>query len=159
MAVVRLPLTEPGYAVGPTLSHEERVLVVAKDHPLAGYDSVSYEDIADWPISDSPAFPREMMDAFVPPVTPQGRVLKRIVTTNLEDTLMRLALGVQVHPTVRSFFDYVNHPALTSVPIRDLPPSGTALAWLAANRSPKIAAFVRAAADVAVGVADVSRDP
>jgi hypothetical protein len=34
------------------------------------------------------------------------------------------------------------------VPISNLPPSQTALAWLTANRSPRIHAFVLAAADV-----------
>jgi hypothetical protein len=60
---------------------------------------------------------------------------------------MRVALGVQVHPTVPSFFDHYSHPGVTSVPIRDLPPSETALAWLTANHAPKIEAFIRAATD------------
>jgi hypothetical protein len=89
-----------------------------------------------------------MIDAFIPPVTPSGRVLRRIANEGSEDTLMRVALGVQVHPTVPSFFDHYSHPGVTSVPVRDLPPSETALAWLTSNRSPKIAAFVRAATDV-----------
>jgi len=29
-------------------------------------------------VSDTPAFPRQMMDAFIPPVTPSGRKLRRI---------------------------------------------------------------------------------
>jgi DNA-binding transcriptional LysR family regulator len=148
LLATRLPLTEPDVTVGPILSHEERVAIVAKHDPLAQRESISYEDLADRAVSDTPAFPREMIDAFIPPTTPSGRVLKRIANDGSEDTLMRVALGIQVHPTVPSFFDHYTHPGVTSVPIRDLPPSETALAWLTANSSPKVAAFVRTASTV-----------
>jgi DNA-binding transcriptional LysR family regulator len=151
MIAVRLPLTEPDVTVGPVLSHEERVLLVARDDPLAARESVSVEDYADRPVSDVPAFPREMMDAFIPPATPSGRSFRRVENRNAEEMLMRVALGVQVHPTVRSFLEYLGHPGVTSVPIRDLPPSETALAWLTANRFPKIHAYALAASDVLAG--------
>lgn len=128
--------------------------IVAKHDPLAEQESISYEDLADRAVSDTPAFPREMIDAFIPPVTPSGRVLKRIANEASEDTLIRVALGIQVHPTVTSFLDHYSHPGVTSVPIRDLPPSETGLAWLRANRSPKIGAFARAATD-ALGHTDL----
>jgi hypothetical protein len=88
------------------------------------------------------------MDAFIPPVSPHGRILRRIPNHGAEDTMMRVALGEHVHPTVRSFLDHHSHPGVICVPIRDLPPSETALVWLAANRRPTIEAFARAAADV-----------
>ncbi|HUA49521.1 MAG TPA: LysR family transcriptional regulator [Solirubrobacteraceae bacterium] len=148
MLATRLPLSASEVTIGPVLSCEERVLLVAGDDPLARRPSISYEDIADRVVSDVTAFPRQLMDAFVPPVTPSGRVLKRIPNRSPEDTLMRVALGEQVHPTVRSFLDHHSHPGVVSVPIRDLPPSETALVWLTANRRPAIDAFARAAADV-----------
>jgi DNA-binding transcriptional LysR family regulator len=148
MFATRLPVGSPEIATGPILTREERVLVLAEDDPLAGRDSISYEEIADRAVSDVPAFPREMMDAFIPPVTPSGRILRRIANDSFGDTLMRVALGIQVHPTVRSFLDHHTHPGITSVPIRDLPPSETGLVWLTTNRSAKIEAFVRAAEDV-----------
>ncbi|MBV9805442.1 MAG: hypothetical protein JO130_19755 [Solirubrobacterales bacterium] len=74
------------------------------------YESISYEDLTDRVVSDVPAFPREVMDAFVPPVRPRGRVLKRIPNHSAKDTMMRVALGEQVHPTVRSFLDHHSHP-------------------------------------------------
>lgn len=150
MFATRMPLTAPEITVGPVLSREKRVLLVARTDPLAERDSISYEDIADRAVSEVPAFPREVTDAFTPPVTPSGRVLTRIPNHGVEDTLMRVALGIQVHPTVRSFLEHHNHPGVTTVPIRDLPASETALVWLTANRSPKIRAFARAAADVLV---------
>lgn len=141
-------LVAPEITIGPILSREERVLVLARDDPLARRDSISYEDIADRVVSDVPAFPREVVDALVPPMTPSGRILKRLSNYSAEDTVIRVALGEQVHPTVRSFLDHHSHPDITCVPIRDLPPSETALIWLTADRRPKIDAFANAAADM-----------
>jgi DNA-binding transcriptional LysR family regulator len=148
MLATRLPVAASEVTIGPVLSREERVLAVAKDDPLAHRDSISYEDLADLVVSDVPSFPRDVMDAVVPPVTPAGRRLKRMPNYSAEDTIMRVALGEQVHPTVPSFFDHHSHPAVGCVPICDLPPSETALVWLTAGAGPKIDAFARAAADV-----------
>ena len=148
MLAARLPLTEPDITVGPVLSHEERVLLVSNDDPLAQRETVSIEDLGDRPVSDVPAFPREMMDAFIPPVTPSGRRLRRIPNPDLEGMMMRVALGQEAHPTVRSFAEHLSLPNVASIPISDLPPSDTALAWLTANHSPSIQAFALAAADV-----------
>ncbi|MGN6872715.1 MAG: LysR family transcriptional regulator [Solirubrobacteraceae bacterium] len=148
MLAARLPLTEPDITVGPVLSHEDRVLLVSTDDPLARRESVSIEDIGDRPVTDIKVFPREMMDAFIPPVTPSGRRLRRAVTLHTEETVMRVALGEQVHPTVPSHVEFMAHPGIASVPISDLPPSETALAWLTANLSPLTQALALAAADV-----------
>jgi DNA-binding transcriptional LysR family regulator len=149
MYALRLPLTDTDITVGPVLSHEERVLQLSKDHPLAKQASVSYEDIPDLPVSDVPVFPREMMDAFIPPATPSGRRLRRVVNRNFEEMVMRVALNEEVHPATRALAKALSHPGMVSVPISDLPPSETALAWLTANdRSPMIQAFARAAGDV-----------
>jgi hypothetical protein len=158
LLATRLPLTAPEITIGPILSREERILLVAATEPLAHRDSISYEELADRVVSDVPAFPREVMDAFIPPATPSGRVLKRLPNHSAEDTMMRVALGEQVHPTVRSFLDHHNHPGVTWVPIADLPPSETALVWLTANCGPKIEAFVRAADDVLARTELATRD-
>lgn len=147
----RLPATDPDVIVGPILSREQRVLVVSKDDSLAARESVCLEDFADRPVADTPTFRREMMDAFIPPVTPSGRRLRRVTTRSPEDLLLRIAIGEQVHPTVASMLAYFSHPEITSVPISDLPPSETALAWLITSRSTTIQAFARAAADVLAG--------
>jgi DNA-binding transcriptional LysR family regulator len=71
MLATRIPLRQPDITVGPILSREERVVVVARSDPLAERESVSYEDLADRVVGDVPWFRREMMDAFIPPVTPK----------------------------------------------------------------------------------------
>jgi DNA-binding transcriptional LysR family regulator len=151
MIATRLPISDPDITVGPILTHEERVLLVATGDPLAKQGSVTLEDFADRAVSDAPALPREMMDALIPPVTPSNRRYRRHESPNIEEMLMSIAAGKQVHPTVPSFLEHHAHPAVTSVPISDLPTSETALVWLTANRAPKIAAFARVAASVLAG--------
>ena len=62
--------------------------------------------------------------------------------------LLNIAAGKQVHLTVPSFLDHHAHPAVTSVPISDLPSSQTALVWLAANTAPNVAAFAQTAVEL-----------
>lgn len=151
MVVARLPLTEPDVSVGPVLSHEDRILLVASGDPLAERESISWEDVADHTVSDMETFPREMLDAFIPPSTPSGKRLRRAINRTIEEAMMRVALGQQVHPSVTSFPNYLNHPGVVAVPISDLPPSETALAWRTDDRSAKTRAFAEAAADVLAG--------
>jgi DNA-binding transcriptional LysR family regulator len=146
--VARLPLTDPDITVGPILTREPRVLAVGTRDPLARYESVSYEDVADGVVSDLPGLPREMMDAFIPPRTPSGAPIARVTNRSIEEAMMRVAAGSQVHPTVPSWVDFHTHRDTVAVPIRDLPPSETALVWLTASRNALIEAVARAAIDV-----------
>jgi DNA-binding transcriptional LysR family regulator len=150
MIAIHLPLTEPEITIGPILSHEERALLVARHDPFAEHDSVSVEDVADRLVCDTPALPQTTMDALIPGMTPAGRPLRRVANRDLEEMLMRVALGEQVHLTVRSFLQYHAHPGVKSIPILDMPPAETALAWLSTNRSPKIHAFLCAAGSVLI---------
>lgn len=148
LLAMRLPFDHPDVAIGPTLSREDRVVLVAEDDPLAERDSIFYEDLADYTVPDGTTLPRELMDALIPPCTPSGLRLKRVFAHTPTEVLMRVAAGEIVHPTVSSFLEYFPNPGVTAVPIRDLPPSETALVWLKEHRSVKIEAFARAAADV-----------
>jgi DNA-binding transcriptional LysR family regulator len=147
VVATRLPLSDPDVTIGPILSTEPRVLAVAADHPLAGRESVGLDDLADYSVSDVPAFSREMIDAFIPPVTPSGSRLRR-VRRNLAELPVDIALGKGVHPTVPSFFEHYPHPGIVAVPMPELPPSQTALVWLSVSESARTRAFARAAGDV-----------
>lgn len=151
MLAMRLPLHDPRIAIGPILSSEPRVVAVATDHPLARRDSVCIEDLAEETVSDIATLPRELMDAFIPPETPSGRRLRRTQCRAVAETPARIALGELVHPTVPSFLAHYPHPGVTAVPIRDLPPSHTALVWLKSDHSAKTQAFACAASDVLQG--------
>jgi DNA-binding transcriptional LysR family regulator len=146
---MRLPFHDSDLVVGPVLSRERRVVLVAKDHPLAGRRSIRYDDLADCVVPAAlPTLPREMMDALIPPVTPSGTRLRRDEVHSVSEALMRVLTGEVVHPTVASFLEHYPNPGVTSVPIRDLPPSETALVWLRSNESVKVKALARAADDV-----------
>jgi DNA-binding transcriptional LysR family regulator len=144
----RLPFTAPGLVVGPVLAVEERVLVLARDHPLASRSSVSVEDLADYTTTDVEGAPREVMDLFSPPVTPSGRPIRRAYLRSISEAASRAATGELVHPTVPSFLKYYSEPGLIAVPIRDLPPARTALIRTRGSKSAKVTAFIEAAADV-----------
>jgi DNA-binding transcriptional LysR family regulator len=148
LVVIRLPFEHPDVVIGPTLSREERVVLVAVDNPLADRQSVSYEEVAGYTVPDSPRLPREVMDAFIPPSTPSGRQLRRVEVHSLSEIVMRVAAGEIVHPTVRSFLDHHPGSGVKAIPLHDLPPSETALIWRKDRSSVKIDAFVRAADDV-----------
>lgn len=147
LLVLRLPATEADITIGPILSSEPRVALVSESDPLADRESISYEDLADREVSDVPTLPREMMDAFIPPTSPSGKTLRRIANRSMEEALIRVAAGMQVHPTVPTVVEHYRLSGIVAIPINDLPPSETALAWLTANYSQKIAAFADAASD------------
>lgn len=147
---LRLPVSAPDLVIGPVLSHEPRVAMIATTHPLAQQSVISYEDLADYDcaVQYVPQLPQEFMDEFVPPFTPSGRPLRRIAPHSLDESLMRAALGELAHVTVPSMASHHQHPNVTMVSISDLPPSKAVLAWLRENRSAKVSAFTRAAIDV-----------
>lgn len=145
LTVTRLPLTQPDIVVGPLLSEgDPRVVMVATDHPLARRDSVSVEDFADHPVRRPPDAPEELALAACPSTTPSGRP---IVPSDLEvnddsELLLLIAQGRLVHPTVAPFAEHFRHPGIAIVPVRDLPPSSSALAWLRGQPDPARDAFV-----------------
>lgn len=149
MLVLRLPLSGPEFTVGPILSREDRVMLVAKDDVMATRRSARIEEFAGRAQSDHPMMPREMMDAFIPPTTADGTKIRRISIRSFEEGLMLVAAGELVHPTTANFANYYVHDGVVAVPISDLPPSETALVWLtSSDRSPTILAFAQAARDV-----------
>lgn len=76
---MRLPIDAEDVTIGPVLSSEPRVLTVAVNHPLTRRDSVSLDDLAGYAVTDVPTRPRELMGAFVPPVTRRSRCPPRAV--------------------------------------------------------------------------------
>ena len=142
LAALRLPLHQSDLTIGPVLSEESRVLLVAEDDPLAEREHIDYDDVGERRVSQNPAFPAEMMDAFIPPVTASGRTLNRVQNESIEQLMLRVALGEQVHPTVVSWLDHHPYAGVVAVPIRDLPVTQTALVWLRNSFDARVRAFV-----------------
>jgi DNA-binding transcriptional LysR family regulator len=145
LSVTRLPLHQPDIVVGPLLSEGDlRVVMVATDHPLARRPEVSVEDFADYPMRRPDDVPEELAEASCPSRTPSGR---RIVHSDLEindvtELVLLIAQGRLVHPTVAPFAEHFRHPGIAIVPVRDLPASSSALAWLRGPQDPTRDAFV-----------------
>lgn len=141
LLAIRLPVAAPDVVIGPELSCEPRVAGVAADHPLARAQSITLDDLADWPACSVPTLRAEVLDALLPPRTPGGRQLRRTDVRGPIEALMRTARGEAVYFAARNLFDHVAHPGIVVVPVRDMPPSRTALTWLAGKSDPSIAAF------------------
>jgi DNA-binding transcriptional LysR family regulator len=151
LSVTRLPLAQADIVVGPLLSEgDRRVVMVANDHPLARRDSVSVEDFADYPVRRPPDAPEELAEAACPSRTPSGRpiVPADLGVNDDSELLLLIAQGRLVHPTVAPFAEHFRHPGIAIVPVRDLPPSSSALAWLRGTRDPARDAFVAVVEDV-----------
>ena len=148
----RLPIDRPDLVVGPTLSTEPRVLEVARDHPLAGREQVSIEDVADYHVAPMSGYPEEMLAAVIPHRTPGGRPIRRRRLRHSPRTAYEfealVARGSIVHPTVPSFAEYFGHPDIVHVPIHDMPPASTGLVWLRRTSDPRLREFVRLTRDV-----------
>ncbi|TDU83566.1 DNA-binding transcriptional LysR family regulator [Kribbella voronezhensis] len=144
LSVTRLPLDQPDIVIGPLLSKDDRrVVMVAGDHPLAGRREVSVEDFADYPVR-RPADVPELAEAACPSYTPSGRAIvpSDIEVNDVSELLLLIAQGRLVHPTVAPFAEHFRHPGIAIVPVRDLPPSSTALAWLDGYEHPARDLFV-----------------
>jgi DNA-binding transcriptional LysR family regulator len=151
LITARLPLSEPDITIGPVLACQQRVLLVARHDELSSKDAISYDDIGDRPVGTlRPSMPAELRDAFIPPTTLNGRHLTRAPGTlgTPTEINMQVALGSLVHVTVEGWTERHHHPDVVAVPIRDLPPSETALAWLTTISNPRTSAFVTQAATV-----------
>lgn len=145
----RLPLSDPDVTIGPVLTRERRILLVARDHPFARRTMVTLDDVVDagLPLPSQGVLPDEMMDDFIPPVAPSGRPVPRVEIASVDASLVGVAAGHAGHVTVASFFGYFTNPKLVGVPL-DLGPSETALAWMTARVTPTIEAFAQVAADI-----------
>lgn len=144
-----LPLDQPGLTVGPTLTTEERVLLVRTGHPLAERGSATVEDLADHAVVDADGIlPPETVAALYPTRTPSGREIpRRHREGRTAEVLGLVAQGDVVHPSVGSLTRYYTHPGVTAIPLRGLPPARTALVLATDRESAAVRAFLELVAE------------
>lgn len=138
-AVVRLPF--PTDALRVTLLYDEpRVLLVPRDHRLAGKESITIDDVADEPL---PRGHDPIWDAFwrIDPRPDGRRAPDGPVIEAFEDKIEIVASGqaVAIVPA-ESGIDALR-PDLTTVPLEGVEPSHVVLATRAADRSRLVTAF------------------
>jgi DNA-binding transcriptional LysR family regulator len=140
----RLPLAEPDIVVGPVLSREERVVAVARDHPLARRSSITLEDLANYRVARIESWTPEQAEGACPSHAPSGRRIRRTreSPTNFAALLRMVAVGEAVHPTVPSLRDFAGRPDVVFVPLAGLPPAESALISRRGPTSRRLQAFV-----------------
>jgi DNA-binding transcriptional LysR family regulator len=143
---VKFRVNEPDLAVSPVLAYDARAVVVGAGHPLAGRESVSIEELADYETFDRPGrMPAYVWDEVVPPRTPSGRPIRRAHQVSTIAELMRLVAGSSaVHISLASLAELAP-PHVAVVPIHDLPSAPVAVAWRREERLPaRVRTFVEA---------------
>ncbi len=123
------------------LYDEPRVLIVAKDHRLAGKESVTLEDIADEPMPTMRE-PDPVWSAFwrIDP-RPDGRPAPGgPLIEAVEDKLEVVAAGQAVAIMVDMHIEHLR-PDLTTIPLEGVAPCQVAIATRAGDRNRLVAAF------------------
>jgi len=137
--VARLPLDTSGLHVT-VLYDEPRLVLLPRDHRLAGKESVTLDDIADDPL---PRLPDPAWNAYwrIDP-RPDGRPAPDgPLIDALEDKLELIAAGQAVAIVSQGLRAHVLRPDLTTVPLEGVAPSHVVLATRADERSRLVAAF------------------
>jgi DNA-binding transcriptional LysR family regulator len=149
-----IPLEQPDVVVGPVLTQQPRVVAVAKDHPLAGRDRTSLEELAEYAVPRFDGWPRAFHEELIPSKAPSGRPIPGVPIPLGERNFLalahRLARGELVFPTVVSADPVmgVGQYELAYVPISGMSPARSALIWRRRDRDPKLREFIRIARDV-----------
>jgi DNA-binding transcriptional LysR family regulator len=147
LQATRLPLDRPDITIGPILSREQRVVAVARNHPLAEREAVGLEEVADHCVARFDTYLEELIEAHLPRLSPSGRPIRRLEepTQSFAELFTLVARGTIVHPTVPSLAEFVSHPNVIFIPLTGMPPSETALIWMRDSTDPRIEAFVAVA--------------
>jgi DNA-binding transcriptional LysR family regulator len=146
-----LPVQASDICCGPVLASEQRVLAVARDHPLAAREYVTMEDVADYVVADMQwVFPPEISDAFAPQLAANGRAIRRIpLNLGISGLASYITRREIVHPTVACYAKHFGDPAIVAVPLRGLPPIRSAALWHSdRSTDPRITAFVEVARQI-----------
>jgi DNA-binding transcriptional LysR family regulator len=147
------------------LQSEPFLLAVAATDPLAAYSEVCLADLAGrtipggGPADQGPVsaevcslvgLPQSGSDSFTRPV-----IGSPSANSDLPEIFRLIELGRTVCFFPASLTARYPRPDIVYLPVKDLPPATLAVAWPQDSRSTAVAAFVRAASEVAAGAAEV----
>ncbi|MEU9831941.1 LysR substrate-binding domain-containing protein [Streptosporangium sp. NPDC048047] len=148
--VTRLPFATDGLDVT-VLYDEPRMLLLSRDHRLAGRESVTLDDIADEPLPRL-ADPDPAWEAYwrIDP-RPDGRPAPDgPLISGIEDKFELIAAGEAVAIAAGSVFVSLR-PDITSIPLEGVEPSHVVLATWAGDRNRLVPAFRRSAKTLLTG--------
>ncbi|BCJ47752.1 LysR family transcriptional regulator [Actinoplanes ianthinogenes] len=140
VAMLPMPFDERGLDVEALLT-EPRLVALAADDPLAARDELVLADLAGRVLPDGVA-----ADDEGGPRPPEA---ERPPCHDLAQIFNLIELGAIVWFPPLSLIRRQRRPGIAYRPVRDLKPSTLAVAWPQDSHSPAVAAFVRAATEVA----------
>lgn len=146
LMIVKYRQWQPDLTYSRMFAEDPRAAVLGTSHPLAGRDSVSIEELAEYDSFECPGdFPADVWDQVIPPRTPAGKpIRRRHAATDVAAMMKVITSTTAVHLSLESL-SHVTPPTVAVVPIHDLPPAPVGLAWLRDNESLHIRRFARAA--------------
>lgn len=150
VAILRAPFDKRALDAEPLLT-EPRVAVLPAHHPLAGRTELHRADLAGEPMPRWAGHPNPASAAhWTGHPAPSAETPPGPEINDISQLLDAVALGNAVAYVPVSLADqYRSAPGVVFLPVADLSPSETAVAWPAGSRSRAVAAFVRAAIEVA----------
>ena len=149
LMMAKFDLREPDLQTSGVIGWDDRAVVLADHHPLAGRASVSIEELADCDVFAPPGvLPEYVWDQVVPRRTPAGRPLHRAHRARTVPQMMAAVRSGAVHVSLLSLAD-VAPDGVTVVPLHDLPPAPVTLAWRRVPALPEAARILVARAEMA----------
>ncbi|WP_129840882.1 LysR family transcriptional regulator [Streptomyces sp. RFCAC02] len=147
IALGTLPIDEPGFATGPALVSEARLLAVPAGHPFARRASLSLEDLARVRLLQLPdTLPDALREDRTPRATPSGRPIEPGPTgATFNEMLTLIGAGHGVFPVGAHARRYYVRPDVAYVLLRDAPPLRWGLLWRTDSATARVRAFAEAA--------------
>lgn len=143
------PILEPDLHTGPALRRDTRTVAVATTHPLAQRDSVSVEELTEWPLLGIEGVPDYWLTAQLPTHTPGGKPFvpgPRAATHN--ELLVLTAEGRGICLGTDLMAEHYRHPQVVWIPVPDGPRLTWGLIWRTTGEDPRIRAFAAIAAEL-----------
>ncbi|MGV9415329.1 LysR family transcriptional regulator [Nocardia sp. NPDC003693] len=151
MQLTEFPIAEPDITTGPIIFSEPRALMVPAKHPLAQWESVSMEDLADATLVtiNGESVPKYWMDRYFPLHTPSGRPIPQGPATNFwPEVLVHVSQGTGVSTVSLRARDFHARPNLVFVPFHDASPIDYGLMWPTAGKNPLVQPFLEVIAEL-----------
>lgn len=141
-----------GLTVGSTFISTPRAVVVPEGHPLTKFETVTWDDLADYELlNPSNTVRPEIRDLWTQRSAPSGRALRYTADDLLtmgggrertvEDLLFLVARGRGLYVSIIALMDHFPQQGLALIPLRDAAPKHLVPMWMTAAETATIRAF------------------
>ncbi|GAB3813115.1 LysR family transcriptional regulator [Micromonospora zhanjiangensis] len=149
VVATHLPVREPDITVGPVILRERQMVAVPANHPLAGQDAASLEDlIGETVVTLGESAPRYWVEHFMPPHTPSGRpITYSLQVDTIQAGLALCGAGKCVALVVEQMARFYPRRDVVYLPLIDAPLGEIAMVWSTTTQKTEL---VHALAETAV---------